>query len=258
MYTGYKTAKLLSVGADAKTVKGLKKNVLTGIMYLAPHNLSGHQVCPNASEGCKAACLYSAGMGRFSTVQAARINKTKWFFEERDTFLNTLVKNIATIERKANRENLIPAIRLNGTSDIAFEKIRVERNGVTYRNIMNAFPDVMFYDYTKVLGRKLALTTPNYHLTFSLAEDNDDQAIQALAQGYNVAVVMNSKRHAVKPETWGGYPVVDGDETDVRFFDPDGGYIVALFVKGTGAKDETGFVRDVNGTFRNSIQLKVA
>lgn len=258
MYTGFRTSNILSVNGDAKTVKGLKKGVLTGIMYLAPHNISGHQVCANASDGCKAACIYSAGMGIYSTVQQARINKTRWFFEERESFMERLVKNLESFERKADKNNLIPAIRLNGTSDIPWEKISVERNGVSFRNVMRAFPTIQWYDYTKILGRKLALAMPNYHLTFSLAEDNDAQAIKALEQGYNVAVVLNTKRKEPKPATWGGYPVVDGDETDVRFLDPNGGHVVALFAKGQGTKDTSGFVRDKNAGFEQSIALKVA
>ena len=146
---------------------------------------------------------------------------------------------------------MLAAVRLNGTSDIAWEKFRVTVDGVSYRNIMDAFPDVSFYDYTKVLGRKLALATPNYHLTFSLAESNDFLAVKALAEGYNVAVVMRVKRRAdPKPAVWGGYPVIDGDRDDIRFMDPKGGHIVALFPKGKAPKDTSGFVRNQGEGFR--------
>ncbi len=107
-----KSKNLLSVEADAKTIKGNKVNVLTGVMYLAPHTISGHQVCPKASEGCKLACLYTAGRGIYSKVQQARINKTKWFFLERATFMEQLVKNIEKLERDAIKRGMIPAVRL--------------------------------------------------------------------------------------------------------------------------------------------------
>ena len=258
MYTGYKTANILTVNKDDKTVKGLKYGVITGVVYLAPHTISGYQVCAKASKGCKKACLYTSGHGRYTNVQEARIRKTKWFFQERDTFMAQLVKNIEALVRKANRENMIPAVRLNGTSDIPWEKISCERGGIKFRNLMRAFPEVEYYDYSKILGRKLALSMPNYHLTFSLAEDNDSDAIEALKQGYNVAVVMNTGRNEKKPEQWGGYPVIDGDKNDVRFLDPKGGHVVALFGKGDAIHDKTGFVRDKNGGFNNSIKLKVA
>lgn len=257
-YTGYKTENLLSVNADAKTVKGLKKGILTGILYLAPHDISGYQVCAMASEGCKAACIYSAGHGRYSSVQKSRINKTRWFMEERDTFLKQLVKNIEALERKAHREGLVPVVRLNGTSDLPWEKFSVVRQGVEFRNIMQAFPNISFYDYTKIRGRKAAINTRNYHLTFSLSEENDTQAIKAIDEGYNVAVVMRLGRNDPKPETWAGYPVIDGDENDARFLDPKGGHVVALFAKGDGIHDESGFVRDPNGGFNVKLQLKVA
>lgn len=252
---------LLAIGSDAKTVKGEKYNILTGILYLAPYDVSGYQVCPKASAGCAAACLYSAGRGVYQNVQNGRIRKTKLFFENRPEFLTTLVKNIEALVRKAKREDMLPAVRLNGTSDIAWEKIKLIRNGVIYRNVMEAFPDVEFYDYTKILGRKAAIALPNYSLTFSLAEDNDADAVAALEQGYNVAVVMEQgRKKAPKPAQWGGYPVIDGDESDLRFLDEKGGHIIALAAKGKARKDTTGFVRDVDGGFNvtESIPLRFA
>lgn len=242
--------KLLSVSRDAKTVKGQKSGYLTGILYLAPHTVSGYQVCPNASEGCKAACLYTAGHGIYRNVQDARINRTKWFFEDRDSFMVKLVEDIEKLVRKAKKEGLTPTVRLNGTSDIAWEKFKCVRGGKEFRNLMAAFPDIQFYDYTKVLNRSLALSLPNYHLTFSLAEDNDANAVEALRQGYNVAVVTNNRRSEAKPETWGGFPVIDGDVDDVRFKDPKGGHVVCLTAKGPARKDATGFVRSTNDKFR--------
>jgi hypothetical protein len=241
---------ILSVGKDAKTIKGTKKGVMTGILYLAPHLLSGYQVCPKASEGCKLACLYTAGRGVYSRTQNGRINKTKWFFEDRESFMETLVNNMEALIRKANRENMIPAARLNGTSDIAWEKIACVKNGIKYASIMEAYPEVRFYDYSKVLGRSKALKLKNYHLTFSLSESNDNDAQKALAQGYNLAVVLRLGRTEKKPKRWSGYPVVNGDETDVRFLDPKHGHIIALFPKGRGRKDTSGFVREVNSTLK--------
>lgn len=236
---------LLSIEADAKTKKGEKLGVLTGVLYLAPADESGYEVCPKRSKGCTAACLFTSGRGGMQMVKDSRINKTLWFHENRETFMATIVKDIERLIRKAKREKMIPAVRLNGTSDIAWEKIRVVRDGVEYRNIMLAFPDIQFYDYTKIRGRKTAIALPNYHLTFSLAEDNDKDAFRAIDEGYNVAVVFNMGKRDAKPKFWNNYPVVDGDETDVRFMDPKGGHIVALYAKGDARKDTTGFVRNI-------------
>lgn len=243
-----KPLKLLSVAADAKTVKGEKKGYLTGVLYLAPHTLSGYQVCPKASNGCRLACLYTAGRGVYTNTQTSRINKTIRFHEDRPAFMRQIVSEIEALIRKAKRENLIPVVRLNGTSDLPWEKIKAVRNGVEYGSVMEAFADVQFYDYTKILGRNKAISLPNYHLTFSLAEDNDAEAKVALETGYNVAVVLRVGRKEAKPATWGGYPVHDGDDTDLRFLDPDK-HIVALFPKGRGRKDTTGFVRAKDAGF---------
>lgn len=243
------STKLLAVSADAKTIKGEKFGVITGILYLAPVNLSGYQVCPKASEGCKAACLFTAGRGIYTKVQNARIAKTKRFFEDRVGFMNDIVKDIEFIIRKADKLNLAPAIRLNGTSDIAWEKMAVVRNGITYRNVMVAFPNVTFYDYTKVLGRKGAANLKNYHLTFSLSESNDKDARKAIAEGYNVSVVLNVGRTKPLPAKWSGFNLIDGDTSDIRFNDGSGN-MIGLRAKGKARKDTSGFVRSIHDTLR--------
>jgi len=241
--------KVLSVSSDAKTIKGESRGILTGILYLAPNDISGFQVCPKATEGCKLACLYTAGRGVYNNVQQSRINKTKWFFMDRKSFMETLINDIERLIRKAKKNNMIPAVRLNGTSDIAWEKIKCVRNGKEYASVMEAFPDVKFYDYTAILNRHKALKLKNYHLTFSLKENNDKEALKALSQGYNVSVVMNLRRSEKKPKKWAGYPVIDGDKYDSRFIDKKHGHIIALHRKGRARFDITGFVRDIDSSF---------
>lgn len=247
---------LLTVGGDVKTVKGQKIGILTGIMYFAPHTISGFQVCPKATKGCINGCLFTAGRGVYDNVKLSRINKTKMFFNHRAEFLTMLVRDIGRLERRAKKKGMIPAVRLNGTSDIAWEKIRIIKDGKIFRNVMEAFPKVNFYDYTKIKGRKAALALRNYSLTFSLSENNDKDALEALHEGYNVAVVMEQgKKSAPKPKKWSGFTVLDGDETDVRFMDKRArkgrkGYIVALAAKGKARKDKSGWVRHVGETFR--------
>jgi len=224
--------KLLGIDTNAKTVKGEKLGYMTGILYLAPADLSGYEVCAMRSAGCTKACLYTAGRGAFGNVQAARIAKTKMYFEEREKFMLLIAKEIAALIRKAEKANMIPVIRLNGTSDIPWERVPVGE----YPNIMAMFPDVQFYDYTKRANRKDL--PANYHLTFSLAEDNDVNAEKALAFGLNVAVVFRKEL----PSEYMGAPVVNGDETDLRFLDGRG-VVVGLKAKGRAKKDTTGFVR---------------
>jgi hypothetical protein len=239
--------KLLSVG-NPKVLKGLKQGFNTYILHLAPADLSGYQTCPKATEGCKAACLNTAGRGGMfkkgettNTIQQARIRKTKMFFENRTEFMIQLVKDIELGIKQSIKKGLVPVFRLNGTSDLSFEKYEVIRDGKLYRNIFSAFADNVFYDYTKVLGRKVA-DIPNYSLTFSAADGNDNDVMKAIAQGYNIATVFGIKKTEPMPEFYNGLPVFNGDESDLRFLDPKG-VIVGLYAKGKAKKDTTGFVK---------------
>ena len=248
--------KLLSVG-NPKTLKGMKEGYNTFILHLAPASLSGYNTCPKATEGCKTACLNTAGRGGMfkkgettNTIQKARIRKTKMFFENRDEFMADLVKDIELAIKQSEKKGLIPVFRLNGTSDLSFEKYEVIRNGKLYRNIFSAFADNIFYDYTKILGRKIA-DIPNYSLTFSAADGNDNDVAKAITQGYNIATVFGIKKTLPMPDSYLGLPVFNGDESDLRFLDPKQ-VIVGLYAKGKAKKDETGFVK------YPSIMMKVA
>ena len=224
--------KLLTVG-NTKTVKGEALGYMTFIMHLAPSTLSGYNTCPMASKGCAEACLNTAGRGRFTAIQEARIRKTRWFFEDRETFMAQLVKDIQAAIRKADREGFTPVFRLNGTSDIRWETVPV----MGFRNIMEMFPSQTFYDYTKLQNRRNIPT--NYHLTFSRSEENYESLHEMMAKGYNVAVVFNNL-----PSVYNGYKVIDGTETDLRFLDPKR-VIVGLLAKGKAKKDTSGFTVDV-------------
>jgi hypothetical protein len=234
---------LLTIG-NPKTLKGETRGYLTFILHLAPYTLSGHNVCAKATTGCIIACLNTAGRGgMFKTgentnkIQQARIRKTLEFFNNRAGFMETLVSDIEKAIKYAEKRGYIPVFRLNGTSDIAFEKYSVIRNGIEYGNIFAAFSNIQFYDYTKILGRKVS-SIHNSHLTFSRAESNDVDCRLAISKGYNVAVVFSSK---TLPDTYMGKPVFCGDDSDLRFLDPKG-VIVGLYAKGRAKKDNSGFV----------------
>ena len=238
--------RLLSVG-NPKVLKGLKQGYNTYILHLAPAKLSGYETCPKRTIGCTDSCLNLAGRGGMfkkgettNNIQKARIRKTKMFFENRIEFMADLVKDIELAIKQSEKKGLIPVFRLNGTSDLSFEKYEVIRNGKLYRNIFSAFPDNIFYDYTKVLGRKIA-DIPNYSLTFSAADGNDSDVFKAVAQGYNIAVVFGIKKTLPMPDSYLGLPVFNGDESDLRFLDPKQ-VIVGLYAKGKAKKDKTGFV----------------
>ena len=228
-----KAKKLLNIDNNAKTVKGQKAGYMTTILYLAPSTQSGFQVCPMASEGCKKACLYTAGHGAFNNVQQGRINKTRWFIQERNTFMDQLRKEINNHVKNATRKGFIPCIRLNGTSDISWEAT----------GIFEQFPEVQFYDYTKIYKRALKFVNgqypSNYHLTYSLNEDNYKEAFDILLKGGNISAVFRNEL----PENYKGYKVINADETDLRFTD-DNNIIAGLKAKGQAKKDYSGFVLD--------------
>ena len=239
--------KLLSTG-NPKILKGIKQGYNTYILHLAPADLSGFNTCPKATAGCKAACLNTAGRGGMfkkgestNMIQEARIRKTAFFFEERAGFMEWLVADIKLAIKQSAKKGLIPVFRLNGTSDLSWEKYEVIRDGKLYRNIFAAFPDVQFYDYTKVLGRKIS-DIKNYHLTFSAADGNDADVMKAIQQDYNVATVFGIKKTLPMPEAYNGLPVFNGDESDLRFLDPKG-VVVGLYAKGKAKKDTSGFVK---------------
>ena len=239
--------KLLSTG-NPKVLKGMSQGYNTYILHLAPANLSGYETCPKRTLGCTAACLNTAGRGGMfkrgentNVIQQARIRKTKMFFENRVEFMTTLVKDIELGIKQSKKMELVPVFRLNGTSDLSWEKYEVVRNGQLFRNIFIAFPEVQFYDYTKVLGRKVKEYS-NYHLTFSAADGNDSDVLKAMNEGLNVAVVFGIKKTLPMPVDYLNRPVFNGDESDLRFLDPKG-VIVGLYAKGKAKKDTTGFVK---------------
>ena len=233
--------KLLST-ANPKIQKGAKLGYLSFILHLAPATLSGKETCPKRTAGCTAACLNTAGRGGMfkrgentNMIQQARIRKTKMFFEARDAFMEQLEKDINLGIKQAKKLGLTPVFRLNGTSDLAWEKYTLKGSD---KNVFEMFDNVQFYDYTKVLGRKVS-HLPNYHLTFSAADGNDADVAKAVAAGMNVAAVFDAL-----PETYMGKSVINADEHDLRFLDPKG-VIAGLKAKGRAKKDTSGFVRRV-------------
>jgi len=239
--------KLLST-ANPKILKGQAQGYNTFILHLSPANVSGYETCAKRTAGCTAACLNTAGHGGMfkkgettNVVQEARKRRTRMFFEMREVFMFQLVREIKNAIKLSAKQGMIPVFRLNGTSDLAFEKYEVTRDGTVYPNIFAAFPEVQFYDYTKILGRKVA-HIPNYHLTFSAADGNDADVLKANAQGMNVATVFGLKKTEPMPETYNGRVVFNGDESDLRFLDPKG-VVVGLYAKGRAKKDTSGFVK---------------
>lgn len=233
----YKPVKnLLSKGStNSKTAKN---SIKTFILYLAPHNLNnkGLTLCKDASKGCIASCLYSAGRGKFSNVQSSRINKANYFVTDKKVFLTQLLKEIKKEIKKASDKDEKIAFRLNGTSDIDFLYL-LNKNLDFDIELLN-YDKVYFYDYTKSIARaKRYKDFRNYTLTFSKSETNDKEVKEALNLGINVAAVFKDNL----PQKYKGIKVIDGDLSDLEMIKHKN-IILGLKAKGDAKKDTTGFV----------------
>jgi len=239
---------LLNVDANAKTIKGQKKGYLTGVLYLAPYDVSGTNVCPMSDMAkCRDTCLFvqgragiSAGSKTFiapngkaykdNAIIRARIARTNMFHADQEGFLIQLEKEINSLMRKAEKKGFTPTVRLNGTSDIRWENITFADGDTMF----DRFPHIQFYDYTKIPNRKHIPS--NYHLSWSYSEA-DARYIASMPSNMNAVVVFNG----TMPKLFLDKRVVDGDENDLRFLDQSG-IVVGLKAKGSAKKDNSGFV----------------
>lgn len=235
MSTQVKRKPLLSTN-NAKTIKGEKLGYITYILYMSPYKANSKRinVCSHASEGCAKSCLVGSGFGgMYTSVMQGRVNKTEYFLNNRLEFLNQIKDEIAKAIAK-HKDNAIVTIRLNGTSDLPYEKYKVFEG----KNIFEVFPSVQFYDYTKNHTRFEKELPSNYHLTFSRSETNHDKAMELLNKGINVAMVFDKL-----PSTYEGFEVINADLDDLRFLDKKGVICGLKYKKmtGKGANNQLAF-----------------
>ena len=232
-----------STNSSAKIAKNGKKGVSTYIIYLAPSTQSGHNICPRATKECIQACLSESGHNRIDTsgrINRARIKKTQLFFSTRKEFVDCIAKEIANAHKRAVKAGYEFSVRLNGTSDLS-PILFVGSDGLT---ILDKFPHVQFYDYTKVLNRKRLLSKySNYDLTFSYSGSNWTECEQALQDGMRVAVVFAGKQ---LPTEYKGYQVVDGDVSDIRYWDPKDCIVGLRFKKVRNKIEDSNFIVQLN------------
>ncbi len=260
--------KLLNIDANAKTIKGQAKGYMTAVLYLAPFKSAGINVCPMAElAGCWKGCLNTAGRGGISkgsvkfapygielpdnAIQNCRIKRTRFYAEDRDGFMAQLTHEIYLFVRKAERKDLTPVVRLNGTSDIQWERIPVDsKSGRDSCTIFDLFQDLQFYDYTKIYKRFNRELPRNYHLSLSYSEANAKYAKQCQdmhrEHGINLIKVYRDKETVAEARMFleeCRVNVVDGDAHDLRFLDKPNS-IVTLKAKGSARSDQSGFVLD--------------
>ena len=231
-----KPAAMLRLDGSTKVIKGNKLGFRTAILYLAPYNISGFNVCPMAQIAqCHDGCLFTSGRGAMQTVMMARLRKTLFFLQYQAEAIAMIKHEVKTAEKHAAKLGYVLLVRLNGTSDIRWERY----------GIIQAYPAVQFYDYTKLANRKDI--PANYDLTFSYSgvSEFQTQVRLAIAAGMRLAVVFRNRAMVESMIDAGasfqGLPVVDGDDTDVRHIDPQAS-AVALYAKGLAKHDYSGFV----------------
>lgn len=245
-----------------KAIKAQSYGYLNAINYMAPASTAGvGNLCPHASPGCLTLCLgwYSGQAGMLSNheletgsnaARRSRQRKAQLFMRDRPAFMREMVAGVEAARRRAQRDNLKLCVRLNGATDIAWERINIDfpnrRDGFVY-SVFDRFPGVQFVDYTKSVKRALAHAAgklpANYHLTFSRSEANEADCLRVLEAGGNVAVVFADTAMALQSGHYLGHELVNGDAHDLRHLDKKGGVIVALSPKGRKAKaDVSGFV----------------
>jgi len=228
-----------SINSSAKILKNRKvSNVNTYVLYLAPANQSGYNVCPYSTKECRLGCLATSGRARLEKnkvvkpIENARIKKTKLFFEHNEFFMQWLIAEIEAEKKKKKKKGIPFSVRLNGTSDIQWEHYKVDN-----KNIFELFPDVQFYDYTKNYRRMFSTSLyKNYHLTYSYNGYNENECISVLKNKMNVAIIFNVKNVDQFPAQWNGFPVINGDLTDYRPLDGEG-VIVGLKWKNIANKE---------------------
>ena len=250
--------KLLNIDANAKTVKGQEHGYMTGVLYLAPADSSGTELCALSKVAdCVADCLNTAGRGGMSpgsakftapngaslpdnAIQRARLSRTFLFLNDRDAFMTQFVREIENAKKKAHKAGQTLVIRPNGTSDIRWENIPAERNGKVYPNIFAAFPELQFYDYTKLPNRRVS-GIANYHLTFSYSHAPAFAPIVAKALSfYGKSVGFAAVFKGKLPAHFLGREVINGDESDLRFLDAPG-KVAGLKAKGRARKSASAF-----------------
>jgi hypothetical protein len=238
-----KLPNLLTTNPKIEKSPDTDEKYLVQILHLAPSFASLFNTCSKATLGCGTNCLNESGHGQkhmmhkgTHSVHVARVIRTLIWFRYRDQFKVKFQRELDSQRVKAHRLGATPVVRPNGTSDLRFESLWPE--------LFNDNPDVIFYDYTKDIGRNVS-RIPNYSLCYSVSEESTDMSIKmAFRNGMNCVVVGRLKRNDKKPESYMGRPAIDGDSHDLRFLDPKGVFII-LFAKGHAYNDKTGFVRNM-------------
>lgn len=233
---------------------------LSKIVYLLPYNLSGVNVCPDATDSCKAICLgvrsghadMVKNQEEVNDTRFARMRRIYLMKRFKGEFMKKLEKELHSFCRSAIKKGMTPCFRFNGSSDLPFENFTTE-NGTNILEYFGNLYNLKAYDYTKSKSRMVKFLRgdmpSNYHLTFSYAPEKVEDCREILALGGNVAVAFETKKvEDFIGKTFLGHEVINGDSHDLRFVDPVGGYVIGLTKKGRHTGEffvSTGMVKEM-------------
>ena len=212
------------INTSQKTIKGIKANYNTLILYLSASKNAGKDLCSYATTGCRMACLEDSGQAaldihkKIPTVKPSRIKKSWICIYRPDIAQKVLQHEIDAGKRKSEKQGRNFSVRLNGTSDLAWGEL-IEKN-----------PDTIFYDYTKNPTR---VEAANYTLTFSYSSMQASRVAHyqsAMAKGINIAIPVAKEDFEKALELENTFSM---DETDLRFLDQVKGQFGILKAKVT-------------------------
>lgn len=255
--------KLLSTNAKLSKIPGSNEKFLIRGLSMAPHKMSGKNVCPWAGFCALVCVLWFAGRTVMENVRRAMIARTELFFTDRPEFLRQLYRELTALQRAADKAGATAAVRLNTASDVVWERVAPQ--------IFRDFPRISFWDYTKAPATVRPTTPANYELVHSVSERTTwADVVAALDLGRNIVIVFNS---IYKPQQgeYGALPAVvtlqgpagetieiettDGDVSDPRFLRLDG-VRRAIVLRGKGGADRVaqavaaGFAHDAGAVGR--------
>ena len=185
---------------------------LVYVLNFAPAALSGYNVCPASTPGCRAGCVGLAGRNGLPGTTGPRVVLTRWAAEHADYFVALLIADLEAAIRRAARLGLPLYVRLNNYADQDWHGMLPW--------LAEAYPAVTFYDYTKRRDvARRAATLANVDVTWSVSErDEGPGAIaRAVAEVGRAYVVIPADMEV--PPTVEGLPTVDGDASDLRPLD---------------------------------------
>jgi len=184
----------------------------------------------HGAKSCILNCIFFTGKQNIfksktlelSTTTMKRIRKDFLLQNDRYFFIEKLKSELFLL----NATYKTCAVRLNVVQDIAWADL------INFKD----YPNIVFYDYTKVKDR-LKKNSP-IKFTYSVSEkDSKQDIINLLKKGFNVSMVFKGQL----PKQWENFNVINGDLDDNRYNDPRGVIVGLKYKVPQGGRTDTKF-----------------